>query len=174
MTNRPPPRNRPFPTVRMADERVLLVELLDWYRAGIVHKVDGLDDEQARRSLVASPTTISGILKHLTLVEESWFVDRFAGRGLGEPWSSVDWESDPDWEFRTARDDRLADLVAEYQSACARSREITDGAALDDVSASSNRPFTLRFVLVHMIEETARHLGHLDILREQIDGVTGG
>ena len=164
---------RPFPDVRTADERTLLDGLLQWYREGVIGKVAGLSDEAARRRIVGSESTIAGIVKHLTLVEHSWFHVRFAGEQEAEPWVSVDWDADPDWEFRTARSDAIDELVAGYRAEIERSRLTTDAASLDDVSTGSGAPFTLRFLLVHMIEETARHLGHLDILRELTDGDIG-
>lgn len=83
-------------------------------------------------------------------------------------------DNDPNWEFRTGGEEPLADSVAAYQAACERSRAITAAHQLDDLGADPERPpFTLRFVLLHLIEETARHLGHLDVLREHLDGTTG-
>lgn len=169
----PAAAERPFPAVRDADERRLLTGLLDWYREGVAAKVGGLRDEQARRRLVGSPTTVIGVVKHLALVEDSWFAHRFAGGTEPEPWASAPFDVDPDWEFHSALDDRLADVLALYGAACERSRAVCADAELDDRSRGEERPFTLRFVLVHLIEETARHLGHLDILRELTDGATG-
>jgi hypothetical protein len=114
-------------------------------------------------------------VKHLALVEDSWFTVRFAGHPEPEDWAEADFDVDPDWEFHTALDEPLDDLVALYEAACERSRQAAAGRELDDVGAVERRdgPFTLRFALVHMLEETARHLGHLDILRELLDGSTG-
>lgn len=111
------------------------------------------------------------------LVEDSWFTERFAGQGQGL-WAGIDWDNDPDWEFRTALDDTPGDLLSGYEAACARSREAIDAApSLDVLSAEPSRRsgqhYSLRWFLVHVIEETARHNGHLDLLREAIDGHTG-
>lgn len=164
---------RPGPDVRTADERTLLDGSLDWYREGILAKVDGLSDPQSRRRIVSSATTIAGILKHLAMVEQSWFHVRFGGGAWDEGYESIDWDSDPDWEFRTAVDDPFDALISGYRTEIARSRDVIRSAQLDDLSRGPGTPFTLRFVLVHMIEETARHLGHLDILAELTDGRVG-
>ncbi|HRE02638.1 MAG TPA: DUF664 domain-containing protein, partial [Ilumatobacteraceae bacterium] len=82
-------------------------------------------------------------------------------------------EADPDWDFTSALDDTLADTVALYEQACARSRDAADGEPLDAMARNSTRPFNLRWACVHLIEETARHLGQMDILREITDGTTG-
>lgn len=107
-------------------------------------------------------------------MEDSWFVVRFEGQPDPEPWASVDWAADHDWEFHSAVDEPLADSVALYEIACRRSRVVTAAHQLDDVAVDTSRHvFNLRWMLVHLIEETARHLGHLDILRELLDGTTG-
>ncbi len=165
---------RPMPEDRTADERTTLLGLLDWYREGVVQKVAGLTDEQAAARHVDSPSTPVGLVKHLALVEDWWFTEQVAGRPASEPWAGVDWDADPDWEFTTAREDRLEDVVAMYVEACERSRAVIAEASFEDVYDRGPRgPFSLRWVIVHMLEETARHLGHLDILRELTDGATG-
>jgi hypothetical protein len=117
-------------------------------------------------------------VKHLALVEDSWFTEVFAGEPLGEPWAAVDWDADRDWDFHSATQDSPEELLALYDAACQRSRAVVAGAAsLDDLSTPLERKgdarFSLRWILLHMIEETARHNGHADLLREAIDGVTG-
>lgn len=165
---------RRMPPVRTADERTMLTAMLDWYREGVVRKVDGLAAHHASATPLQSATSIAGLVKHLAVVEDAWFTERFAGEPMPEPWQGVDWTADPDWEFRTARDEPLAELVALYQAACERSRAITEAHELDDLAAQPGRAdFTLRWALVHLLEETARHLGHLDVLREHLDGTTG-
>ncbi len=167
--------DHPFPHgIRTAGEREVLEQMLDWYRDAVVRKVEGVDEHDARTSPVRSGTTIAGLLKHLALVEDSWFHHRFAGHSDIEPWTSAPWDDDPDWEFHSAIDDDLGDLVSLYRSACDRSRIAASGHHLDDEAAAAGpAPFSLRFAFVHLIEETARHLGHLDILREYLDGSTG-
>jgi hypothetical protein len=99
---------------------------------------------------------------------------RFAGRPLPEPWAAVDLDADPEWEWRSARAEPLAVNVERYRAACERSRAIAAEHDLDDLAAATGPlTFTLRWVLFHLVEETARHLGHLDVLREHLDGATG-
>jgi catechol 2,3-dioxygenase-like lactoylglutathione lyase family enzyme len=160
--------------IRTADERQMLSDMLDWYRDAVLRKVDGISPVTARTSPVRSGTTIAGLLKHLALVEDSWFTERFAGVDDLEPWVSAPWDDDPDWEFHSAATDPVEDVVSLYRAACDRSRTAAAGHALDDPATSpGRREFTLRFAFVHLIEETARHLGHMDILREFLDGSIG-
>jgi catechol 2,3-dioxygenase-like lactoylglutathione lyase family enzyme len=159
---------------RTADERRMLSDMLEWYRAAVLRKVDGISPATARTSPVRSGTTIASLLKHLALVEDSWFTERFAGVDDLEPWASAPWDDDPDWEFHTAVTDPVEDLVTLYQAACDRSRSAAADHDLDEPAASpGRREFNLRFAYVHLIEETARHLGHMDILREFLDGSIG-
>ena len=102
----------------------------------------------------------------------------FLGREPPAWWRNVDFDADPDWEFRTAADDEVADLLALYEQACAASRTIVAAASsLDQLSVRpsprTGEQYSLRWIVVHMIEETARHNGHADLLRESIDGATG-
>ena len=165
---------RPFPPLRTADELEMLIGMLDWYRDAVIAKVDGIAPAVAAARPLGSATTIAGLVKHLALVEDSWLEDRFAGNPEPEPWRSAPWDDDRDWEFTSAPTEPFADSLALYRAAIERSRRTVAGRGLDDLAANAgDRPFTLRFVLVHLIEETARHLGHLDILRELLDGTTG-
>jgi len=166
--------HRPRFDARTADERSMLEAMLDWYRAGIVAKVEGVSQWHAAARPLASETSICGLVKHLTLVE-GWFPYDFAGGPVDPAFAGIDWRVDSNWEFRTARDEPIEDLVAAYATACERSRAAVAGRDLDELGANpdGDPPFTLRYVYVHMIEETARHLGHLDILRELLDGTTG-
>ena len=151
-------------------ERAMLTEMLDYLRATVAHKVAGLTDEQAhRRSVAPSALSPAGLVKHLTGVEWFWFTVDFAGVPLPDHWP-MDNEHAP---FRLNPDDRLADLVAGYQAECERSRQVAAKADLDDLAAGPDMDFNLRYALTHLIEETARHCGHLDLLRETIDGQTG-
>lgn len=158
-------------------ERLQLTAFLDYQRATVLQKAEGLTDEQLAQRLPISSLTLAGLLNHLALVEDSWFTERFAGRPENELWTGVDWDADPDFEFRTAVDVPGAELRRRYGDACARSREITRSAdSLDQRSAtarSNGQHFDLRWVLLHMIEETAGHAGHADLLREAIDGTVG-
>jgi hypothetical protein len=151
------------------DERETLIAFLDLYRETILVKLDGLDREALTRRLVSSRTTPLGIVKHLTLVEWWWFVIVFGG----EPLDLDTDDPDADWLIEDA--DTPEGLVAAYRAACLRSNEIARATpSLDDRSPGPHRSGrTLRWILAHMVEETARHAGHADILRELIDGRTG-
>jgi hypothetical protein len=143
---------------------------LDFLRSTVVWKAAGLTDEQARRRVLApSALSVASIVKHLTCVERFWFSIDFAGHDLPHPWTA----DDPHGCFRLDPGDTIAGLVAAYQAECERSRRAIDGFGLDDAALTDGMDFTLRFALAHMIEETARHCGHLDLLREHLDGLTG-
>lgn len=159
------------------DERTQLTQFLDYFRGVLLAKTADLGRSDMARTIPPSTMTLAGLLKHMTVVEESWFNEDFLGLPLGEPWASVDWEADRDWEWRTALDDDPDDLRDRYQAACERSRWVVAATeSLDQVSVASGPDGTgwnLRWILIHMIEETARHCGHADLLRETIDGRTG-
>jgi uncharacterized damage-inducible protein DinB len=154
-----------------------LTRYLDAQREAILRKCEGLTREQLAQPLPPSTLTLGGLLNHLALVEDSWFRVRFDGQPDDDPWAGIDWDADPDYEFRTAADVEPDELRRRYEDACARSREIV--AAADSLDQLSVQPrgngshFDLRWVMLHLIEETARHAGHADLLRESIDGVTG-
>lgn len=163
----PVPRTRP---PEAGPERETLTGLLDFLRATVVNKVAGLTDEQAfTPSVPPSTLTPASLVKHLTGIERFWFSIDFAGADLSWPWT----DDDPHGNFRLAADDTLAGIVAEYAAECDRSRRAIAGADLDAPARGPDMAFTLRYALAHMIEETARHCGHLDLLRERIDGLTG-
>jgi len=153
-----------------ADERATLTGMLDFLRDTVVHKVAGLTDEQAfSRPVPASELTPAGLVKHLTGVERFWFSIDFAGSDTKWPWT----DDDPHGNFPLSPDDTLAAIVADYRAECARSNQIIAAADLDDVAQGEDMTFNLRYALTHLIEETGRHAGHLDLLRESIDGTTG-
>lgn len=146
----------------------MLLAFLDWLRRTVVAKFNGVDEAAARSRTLPSPTSMMGLLQHLTYVEAFWFQHSFAGLDVG-------YLPEDDSDFDIAEGNKIADLISRYESACAESRQAIQGATPDTLA---KRPYNypeinLRYVLVHMIEETARHAGHLDILREEIDGVTG-
>ena len=160
------------------DERTMLDAFLDYHRDTLLWKVSGLTQAQLGQGHPPSTLTLAGLLKHLALVEDSWFTERFAGRPMPAPFTDIDWDTDPDWEHRTALDDDPAWLVQRYQEACERSRAVVAAAdSLDQRSVGLSRqegvPYSLRWILLHMIEETARHNGQADLLREAIDGLVG-
>ena len=149
---------------------------LDYQRLTLLTKCEGLTDEQLRVRLPSSSLTLAGLLKHGALNEDWWFSHRFAGFDGLEPWSSVDFEADPEWEFRTALEQDGNELRELYIGACDRSRAVVAGRDPAERSVNptgSGQYPTLRWVVGHMIEEVARHNGHADLLRESIDGVTG-
>jgi uncharacterized damage-inducible protein DinB len=158
-------------------ELAQLSAFLDYQRETVLGKTEGVTAEQMAQRLPPSSMTLGGLLNHLALVEDSWFRVRFAGLPDDEPWAGVDWDADPDHEFRTAADLAPDELRRRYREACARSREVVDRAeSLDQLSVEARRTgehFDLRWMLLHLIEETARHAGHADLLREAIDGTVG-
>lgn len=158
-------------------ELMMLSQYLDYQRETVISKTDGLTSEQLAQTHAPSELTLAGLLFHLSLVEENWMEVRFAGMPDREPWASIDWEADPNWEFRTAADLGPVQLLIRYREACSRSRDIVaKSTGLDQLSAKAlrdGRHFSLRWVLLHLIEETARHAGHADFLREAIDGTVG-
>ena len=124
--------------------------------------------------------TLGGLLKHLALVEDDYFSRRLAGRELAAPWDTVDWDADPDWEWRTAADDHPRGALRALAGAVARSRaSVTEALArggvdqLVDPTRPDGRSPSLRRTLVDIIEEYARHVGHADLVRESVDGLTG-
>jgi uncharacterized damage-inducible protein DinB len=158
-------------------ERTLLNQYLDYQRETVLLKTDDIDQDQMNRSHAPSTLTLGGLLYHLALVEESWMEVRFLGRPEREPWIGVDWDEDPNWEFRTSAGLEPDALRQRYREACERSRQVVAQAdSLDQLSVKplhDGRQFSLRWVLLHLIEETARHAGHADFLREVIDGTVG-
>ncbi len=157
------------------DERTMLTTLLDYTRATVHAKCAGIAEEDARRApLPGSPlTTIAGLVSHLRWVEYSWFEVVLLGGEDHGPWT----DEDPDREMRIAVEIPIAELLADYESSCAKYRELVASLDLDTRSKVSMRrsgePVTLGWILLHLIEETARHNGHIDLLREMADGVTG-
>ncbi|MFD2465835.1 DinB family protein [Amycolatopsis silviterrae] len=162
---------RPDPPMA-GDERAQLAGFLDFLRASVVWKCSGLTDEQARRVHVPSElTTIAGLLCHLTLVENYWF--RVVLDGQPDEWADR-LEIDRDAEFRVALEVPIGQLIAEYEAEAEKCRAVVAAREFDDtVLFKGDKPLTVRWVVAHMIEETARHLGHLDLLRELTDGLTG-
>jgi uncharacterized damage-inducible protein DinB len=155
-------------SVTTAKTRRALEAFLDDQRAAVIRKAAGVSDEDARRPMVPSGTSLAGILKHLAFVERYWFQEVFDGGDPEYPWT----EDDPDADWRVEPWETVEGLVDFYEAEIERSRAITGAAASLKRRDSAGR-VTLRWILLHMIEETARHAGHADILREQIDGATG-
>jgi hypothetical protein len=162
---------------RSGSEAAQLPAFLDFLRATVVEKCAGLDAAGLAQRVPTSALTLGGLLNHLALVEDWWFRVRFLGLEHVAPWGGIDWDADPDWEFRTAADTDPDELRGRYLAACERSREVvrsTGGLDRLSVAASADgERWDLRWVLLHMIEETARHAGHADLLREAVDGRVG-
>ena len=161
---------------KVADEKTSLAQFLDYLRATVLWKIEGLGSEQAVGSPIpTTELTLAGIVKHLAFVEDHWFQDVFLGTSLPEPWATAPFDDDRDWEFHSATTNDVADTYALYQVACERSREVLSQTTLDGLSVGlrDGEPFSMRWIMLHMIEETARHAGHADLLREAIDGETG-
>ncbi len=172
-THTPPPDRRDPPEA--APEGETLAAFLDYHRATLLWKVDGLAEADLRRPLTPSGLTLLGLVKHLAYVERWWFQAVFAGEDVDFPWT----DADPDADWRVEPDEDAAVILDLYRAQTARSRELVAGATgLDDQARRPRtRPpgqaQTLRWIVVHMIEETARHNGHADLMREAIDGATG-
>ncbi|HYZ08206.1 MAG TPA: DinB family protein [Pseudonocardiaceae bacterium] len=143
---------------------------LDRHRDVVLWKIDGLDDEQLRRPMTPSGTNLLGLVKHLAAVEYGWFCHTFGRRTEPLPFD----EHDENADLRVTAEETTAGIVAFYRRARAAADAVIDEVDLDELgTAWSGEVVSLRWVLIHMIEETARHVGHLDILRELIDGATG-
>jgi hypothetical protein len=146
-------------------ERVQFEAFLDQHRAMLEACLDGLTEEQVRRSLVPSRTTLLGLVKHAIFVEKVWFDEAITGRSRAE----IGIPATPDESFILARQDTIAGIREAYRQACSASREAASVLNLDDVVTGNRRgPLPLRWVYLHMIREIAQHCGHADILREQI------
>ncbi len=166
---------RALPAIPLqADERTMLEAFLDHYRASLADRAHGLSHEQLQIALPPSTLTLSRLLGHMALVEQHWFQKRFDGEDLGEPWASLDWGDDDDAEMTLAQTWSIEELFERFEAAVADSRARVEAAeSLDQLSARSHRNgdhWQLRWILVHMIEEYARHCGHADFIRESIDG----
>jgi len=170
---------RPEPP-EAGDETSMLLAFLDYHRATFAWKCRDLGSEGLNTRTAASTMTLGGMMKHLALVEDGWFSRSLFGHDYSPPWDAIDWKSDPDWEWRTAADDSAEELRALWEHAVARSRQqvaeaLADG-GLDRLAVRTwpDGPApSLRWIMLHMIEEYARHNGHADLLREAVDGETG-
>ena len=147
-----------------ADERATLLALLQFQRESMLRKVDGLDDDTAARRLVESDTTLLWLVQHLAHAETLWLQVRFRGddRGVLDV-------------LAVETGTTLTEAVAAYRATWARVDAIVAAHELDDLVTDDQElgPVNLRWILGHLLEETARHAGHADILRELVDGSTG-
>lgn len=160
------------------DELATLTGFLEFLRATLAWKVDGLDAAGMRARLAPSSMTLGGMLHHLAFVEDHWFGHRLRGLDPAAPWDTAPWDDDPDWDWHVADTLDAASVRARWHAAVDASRGhldalLADGGGLDALERRSEPSVTIRWVLVHMIEEYARHAGHADLLRESIDGLTG-
>ncbi len=170
---------RPEPPVD-GDEAATLVGFLDYQRATLAWKSDGLDAAGLATTVAASSVSIGGLLKHLARVEDWWCSVWLHGREPAAPWRGVDRSTDPNWEWRSAALEPPETLRADWLAAVDRSRrsvaESLAAGGLDQPAARrwpDGRAPSLRWILCHLIEEYARHNGHADLIREAIDGETG-
>ena len=140
---------------------------LDEHRRELNACLDGLTEEQARRSLVPSRTTLLGLVKHATFVEMVWFDEAVTGR----PRAEIGIPATPDESFVLDDDDTIATVQRAHVQACAASRRASTSLGLDDLLLGNRRgPLPLRWVYLHVLRELAQHCGHADILREQVLG----
>jgi len=160
---------------RTADEREMLLSYLDFYRSVLLRKCADLGSDQLHTSAASSSLTLGRLLRHMAYVEDFWFGETLHDLDPAAEWAAADWDGQPDWEMDTAADYSPAALGRQFDDAVARSRAAVDDVALDDVAARTGRhgPTNLRWILVHMIEEYARHCGHADLIREAVDGRVG-
>lgn len=170
------PDGRPVPPPR-GDERAMLESWLDFHRATLALKVAGLDDHQVRvASVEPSSMTLLGLVRHLTEVERNWFQRVFPARDVPAVYEDAGADG-----FTLSPDQDMTAALAVWRREIARGREITADASLDDcgklaapaAEVLGDEGVSLRWILIHMIEEYARHNGHADLLRERIDGVAG-
>lgn len=157
---------------RTADERETLVAFLEWQRSTLARKCAGLTAEQLRRRS-AAPSTLSllGLVRHLTDVERGWFRRTLAHEDVGDLYAT---QSDPDADFNDIDGADVDETFAAWRSECERASQVIARYQLTDEGRQrTGRAVSLRWILVHMIEEYSRHNGHADLIRQRIDGATG-
>jgi len=163
------------------DETQTLIGALERNRRTFAWKCGGLGAEDLRRTLGPGSMTLGGLLKHLALVEDEYFTRQLLGApALSPPFDAVDFDADPDWEWRTAAEDGPEELMGLWETCVARSRaNVAAAYAEGGPEASTRTPWSdgqtpkLRRLMVDLIEEYARHTGHADLIRESIDGLVG-
>lgn len=162
------------------DETATLLGSLERQRSVFAWKTGGLDAAGLQATVGTSTMTLGGLLKHLALVEDEYFARRLHGWEFGPPWDRVDWDADQDWEWHSASGDTPEQLYALWQDAVTRSRAAVSDALTDgdlEQLAKRRRPDgrapSLRRILIDMIEEYSRHVGHADLIRESVDGLVG-
>ena len=172
-------QGRPEPPIA-ANEVDTLLGFLDYQRATFEWKCAGLDAAGLNTAVAASTMTLGGMLKHMSLVEDQWFCWVLHAEQPWPPWDNVDWNADRDWDWHSAGDDTPEQLWAMWRTSVDRARERVDAALADggldriaDDTTHDDPSPSLRWIVVHMIEEYARHNGHADLIREVVDGETG-
>ncbi|HSO92943.1 MAG TPA: DinB family protein [Candidatus Dormibacteraeota bacterium] len=157
---------------RAADERVTLLAFLDWQRATLARKCEGLTAVQLRERAVA-PSTLSllGLVRHMADVERGWFRRTLALEQVPDVFASV---ADPDGDFNGVDEADVGEAFTAWRAECEQARQIVAARSLEETGRHrTGTPVSLRWILVHMIEEYSRHNGHADLLRQRIDGATG-
>ncbi len=175
MTN---PDDQTYPNPPIAgDEATTLLGFLERQRATFAWKSGGLDAAGLQATLGQSPMTLGGMLKHLARFEDDMSTEWLRGQDQLPPWNSVDWDADHDWDWRTAADDSPAQLYARWRDSVVRSRSLFAEAlaerGLGPMATAHGEAPSLRYILLNMIEEYARHNGHADLIRESVDGLVG-
>jgi len=151
-------------------EKESLRAALERHRDAVLWKLDGLADDDLRRQMTPSGTSLLGLVKHLAAVEYGWFCDTFGREAEPMPFD----EDDPDADLRIRPDETTGEVLAFYGRARAAADRAIDELEVEDTgTAWFGETVTMRWVLIHMVEETARHAGHADIIRELIDGMAG-
>ena len=151
-------------------EKAAIAEVLDTYRDIVRWKLDGVSRDDATNRFLDSDTSLLGVVKHLIYVERYWFQVVFAGDASAMP----DGRADPNFDWRIEDDESIDGILDRYTAECASSRAVLDGLeSLDTEFPRRDEMLVARDILLHVIEEIARHVGHMDIVRELIDGATG-
>ena len=174
---------RPEPPIA-AGECDTLIGYLDYQRATLEWKTRNLDEAQLAQTIASSSMTLAGLLKHMAFVEDYWFTSWVYDLPRVSPWAEVDWTATPDWEWESAIGEPADVVRAQWQTSVERSRgalaaALQAGNSADPLGTLTKRAWpsgerpSLRWVVVHMIEEYARHNGHADLLREAVDGEVG-
>ena len=163
----------PEPTNPVGSRADVFLGYLDYFRSTLVSKIEDLPESELRHSRLPSGWTPIQLLKHLTYVELRWLMWGFEGLDVGDPWGD-----NRDEHWFVAPDETLTDLLTALHSQAVRSRAIVEAHELSDVGQPGDRwdgadPATLERILFHLVQEYARHVGHLDVVRELIDGQVG-
>jgi len=167
------------PPITLAEPRDLLDAYLDYYRAALLRKLDGLGEQDMRTSRLPSGWTPLELLVHLTYVEQRWFRWAFLAEQVAEPWGDRGPGGKPGDPWRVPAEVSVADAIAAFTAEVERSKQAVAGASLAEQArpggriATPDQAPTLAWIMFHVLQEYARHLGHLDVVRELIDGALG-